>query len=248
MEAGPSLHPGRYRWPSNSGDGEARASLFNFKTVQIYKLLIQKQKKKGREMFVPRWRLPVDVQKMVIKFLWESRGIRPKVKYNIWVGFQAALPNGDRTDKHLADRGHQFCSFCPGQEKQKTEHIDFLCDLARFIWTALDRWLNRLFPGRGLSISQEVALFRINVSRKQKFLNKQWWPILWASTLYVLWTHWTSVVYGSKSAKDPNKLFCLIWDAVITDGQALRQSLGAKFQKRQWMDAGFFVDRYLTTL
>lgn len=78
------FHPGVWRWPSiGHVSGQVGSSLFNFKTVHIYRLLVQKCKKKNRGMIVPKWCLSSQAQQFVVEYLWECLGVCPKVWFTI---------------------------------------------------------------------------------------------------------------------------------------------------------------------
>lgn len=54
------------------------------------------------------------------------------------------------------------------------------------------------------------------------------------------------MVYRQAEVEDPNKIFCRIWDAIITDGQAWRLSAPSSFDEGQWREAGFYIGVGLT--
>lgn len=101
-----------------------------------------------------------------------------------------------------------------------------------------------MVPGRRRNITQEVAIFGVDTQQCRKFLNKQWWPVVWANTVFYLWTHWTAMVYGGKPLGDPNSTLCKVWDAVLVDGQALLQRSPGVFSRKHWEEAGFYNSRY----
>lgn len=87
-------------------------------------------------------------------------------------------------------------------------------------------------------------MFGVDTQLCRKFITKQWWPILWANTVFYLWTHWTSMVYGGKPLGDPNNILCKIWDALIVDGQALLQKSVRAFKRHHWEEIGFYNCQY----
>lgn len=128
QEAQVKLHLVVWRWPLVLPTDESRTvSLFNCKTKILYKLLLRASKPTGRQLLASRWQLDANAQGGVVKLVWHSRGIQPKVRFMLWRRHQAALPNGDRYDVHLIPCGLAFCQLCPRSHRQLSTHIFVHC-------------------------------------------------------------------------------------------------------------------------
>lgn len=199
------IHPQIWRWPKKLAGGPVNStSLLEFKTVHIYKLLLAHNHSKKWQPLALQWHFPIALQKAILKLIWQSQGILPKVKAMFWRMYQAALPNADRFDVHLVQLNKQFCSLCPGQLPQKSNHIFFDCVFSQVIWKKLEWWLRQRFPMVALRLTSRVVFTGMKQSSNVPLFKEQWWPIVWSSTLFKLWVGWTSQIYGSEQVEEFN--------------------------------------------
>lgn len=154
-----------------------------------------------------RWRLSLAAQKEVLRFLWLSPGLLPKVRATLWRMLQSALPNADRYDMHLALLNKEFCSVCSGNQRQKSNHIFFECEYAQVIWKILECWIQAKLPMGGICIGSRTALTGLRHNAGVPLVKEQWWAILWSSTLFQLWVGWTASTFGNQQIEDFNAFF-----------------------------------------
>lgn len=193
------INPAVWRWPKKLSSGsDNSSSLLDFSTIHLYKLLVASNRCKKRQPLTPRWRLSLGAQKAVWKLVWLSPGLLPKVRASLWRMYQSALPNGDRYDGHLVLLGKEFCGLCPGDRRQKSNHMFFECSYAQIIWQQIELWLRGKFPRAVIHIGSRTALTGLRYNANAPLRKEQWWVILHMVFYNLrLWVGWTAATFGS---------------------------------------------------
>lgn len=196
---------------------------------------------RAREPLPPSWQLPLGKQACVLKLLWQSPGVAPKLAALGWRLAQRALPNADRWVGLLEIFDQAFCSSCSGAPKNTSEHTLFECQPANQVWSKVGSWISDKYPQNSNSVTMETTLLGIRGGNKAvPYRKEQRWLILWLCTLFELWKNWSGAVYGGKDASRQEVLLCRIWERWTVAGMVLAWRSPRRFVAQEWQQIGAY--------
>lgn len=210
-------------------------SLLDFHSAHVYWRLVRKDSPRAREPLPPSWQRPLNKQERVLKLLWHSPGVSPKLAALGWRLAQRALPNTDRWVGLLEIFDYAYCQKCEGEPRNTSEHSLYSCSSAKPVWQKVGNWISSHQEHGALPITEEMAMLGIRSrgNRAVPYRKEQWWPILWLATLFEWWKSWSGEVYGGKTPGSQEAILCRIWERWVVAGMAMAWRTPRRFANQE---------------